>query len=201
MNYARCTQEIKSRLPYKCSFQQKDSFHRQTGIKFRKEKSKGYILSIAMYGAAIWTLRKVDQKYLKSFEMWCWRRMKKVIWTDHVRNEEVLQRVKEERKMLQTVRRKDNWIGHILRRNCFLKHVIDRKVGEKIEVKERRRRICKQQLNDFTEKRGYWKLKRKALDRVLWRTCCGRGPGPVVRQTTTERMNVCILNYCVSYLA
>ena len=50
-----------------------------------------------MYGAVIWTLRKVDQKYLKSFEMWCWRRMKKVIWADHVRNE-VLQRVKEERK-------------------------------------------------------------------------------------------------------
>jgi hypothetical protein len=48
-----------------------------------------------MYGAAaIWTLRKVDQKYLKSFEKRCRRRMKKVIWTDHtcMRNE-VLHRV------------------------------------------------------------------------------------------------------------
>jgi hypothetical protein len=40
-------------------------------------------------------LRKVDQKYLESFEMWCWRRMEKISWTDRVRNEEVLHRVKE----------------------------------------------------------------------------------------------------------
>jgi hypothetical protein len=46
----------------------------------------------------MWTLRKVDQKYLKSFEMWCWRRMEKISWTDRVRNEEVLHRVKEERR-------------------------------------------------------------------------------------------------------
>jgi hypothetical protein len=45
-----------------------------------------------------------------------------------VRNEEVLQRVKEERIILRTTkRRKDNWIGHILRRNCLLKHVIEGK--------------------------------------------------------------------------
>jgi hypothetical protein len=41
----------------------------------------------------MWTLRQVDQKYLESFEMWCWRRMEKIIWTDRVRNEEVLHRV------------------------------------------------------------------------------------------------------------
>jgi hypothetical protein len=43
-----------------------------------------------------------------------------------VRNEEVIQRVTEERIILQTIkRRKANWIGHILRRNCYLKHVIE----------------------------------------------------------------------------
>jgi hypothetical protein len=45
-------------------------------------------------------------KYLESFEMWCWSRMEKISWTDQVRNEEVLQRVKEERNILQTIRRK-----------------------------------------------------------------------------------------------
>jgi hypothetical protein len=80
-----------------------------------------------LYGAETWTLRKVDQKYLESFEMWCWRRMEKISWIDRVRNEEVrvLHRVKEERNMLHTIKRiKANWIGHILRRNCLLKHVI-----------------------------------------------------------------------------
>jgi hypothetical protein len=43
---------------------------------------------IALYGAETWTLRAVDQKHLESFEMWCWRRMEKTSWTDHVRNEE-----------------------------------------------------------------------------------------------------------------
>jgi hypothetical protein len=37
-------------------------------------------------------LRKIDQKYLESFEMWCWRRMEKISWTDRVRNAEVLSR-------------------------------------------------------------------------------------------------------------
>jgi hypothetical protein len=50
----------------------------------------------------------------------------KISWTDRVRNEEVLHRVKEERNIVHTIkRRKAKWIGHILRRNCLLKHVIE----------------------------------------------------------------------------
>jgi len=62
---------------------------------------------------------------------------------------EVLQRVKEERKIIQKIKRmKANWIGHILHWKCFFKHAID----GKIEVMARRRRRCKQLLNDFTER-------------------------------------------------
>jgi hypothetical protein len=46
------------------------------------------------------TLQKVDQKNLESFEMWCWKRMEKISWTDRVRNEEVLHGVKENRYIL-----------------------------------------------------------------------------------------------------
>ena len=42
--------------------------------------------NIDFYGAETWALRAVDQKRLESFEMWCWRRMEKISWTDHVRN-------------------------------------------------------------------------------------------------------------------
>ena len=52
-----------------------------------------------MYGAETWMLRAADQKYLESFEMWCWRRMEKISWTNHVRNEEVLLRVNEQRNI------------------------------------------------------------------------------------------------------
>jgi hypothetical protein len=74
------------------------------------------------------TLWAVDQKHLESFEM-CWRRMEKISWTDHVRNEEVMFRVKEQRNILHEIhKQKANWIGHILRRNCLLQRVIEGKI-------------------------------------------------------------------------
>jgi hypothetical protein len=100
--------------------------------------------------------------------MWCWRRMEKISWTDCVRNEEVLHRVKEERNIAHTIkRRKANWIGHILRRNCLLKHVIEGKLEGRIEMVGRRGRRHKQLLDDLKEKRRYCKLKEEALDRIL----------------------------------
>jgi hypothetical protein len=111
--------------------------------------------------------------------------MEKISWTDRVRNEEVLHRVKEERNVLHTIkRRKANCIGHILRRNCLLKHVIEGMKEGRIEMTGRRGRRRKQLLDDLKEKRRYWKLKEEALDLTLWRSSFGRGYGPVVRQTT-----------------
>ena len=73
-------------------------------------------------------MNTIDQKHLESFEMWCWRRMEKISWTHHVRNE-VLLRVKEQRNILHEIRkRKANWIGHILRRNGVLQRVIEGKI-------------------------------------------------------------------------
>jgi hypothetical protein len=109
----------------------------------------------------------MDHKYLESFEMWCWRRMEKISWTDRVRNEEVLHRVKEESNILHTIKRsKANWIGHILRRNCLLKHGIEGKLEGRIEMMGRRGRRRKQLLDNLKEKRRYWKLKEEALDRT-----------------------------------
>ena len=64
--------------------------------------------------------------------------MEKISWTDHVRNEDVLLRVSEQRNILHEIRkRKANWIGHILRRNCLLKQVIEEKVKGEMEVTRR----------------------------------------------------------------
>jgi hypothetical protein len=77
-------------------------------------------------------------------EMWCWSRMEKSSWTDHLRNEEVLQRVKDERNILETIKRgKAIWVGHILRRNWLLKSVIEGKTEGRLEVTERRGRRLK----------------------------------------------------------
>jgi hypothetical protein len=77
--------------------------------------------------------------------------MEKIIRTDHVRNKEVLLRVKEQRNILHEIsKRKVNWIGHILHRNCLLRQVIEGKIKGGIEVTGRRR--------------SYWMALRKGED-------------------------------------
>jgi len=122
-NDGSCTCEINCRIAMaKAAFIKKRAlFTSKLDLELRKKLVKCYIWSIALYGDETWTLRAVDQKHLGSFEMWCWVRMEKIGWTDHVRNEEVLIRVKEQRNILhETRKRKANWIGHIGRRNCLL---------------------------------------------------------------------------------
>jgi len=90
-------------------------------LKLRKKLVKCYIWSIALYGAEIWTLRAVGQKYLESFKCGAGKGWKRSVGPIMWRNEEVLLRVKEQRNILHEIRkRKANWIGHILRRNCLL---------------------------------------------------------------------------------
>ena len=98
---------------------------------------------------------------------------------------EILQGVKEERNILHKInRRKVNWIGHISGRNCLLKHVIEGKLEERIEVTERQGRICRQLLGGLKGKRGNWKLKEEALYHTVMETRFGRGYRPVARQTS-----------------
>ena len=146
---------------------------------------KWYIWSIALYGAETWTLRVIDQKHLESFEMWCLRRMENISWTDRVRNEDVLLRVKEQRNILHEIsKRKANCIGHILRRNCLLQRVTEGKKQGGIEVTGRQGRRHTKLLDDLKERRGYSHLKEEALDCTMWTARFGRGFGPVARQTT-----------------
>jgi len=186
-NDGRCTCEIKCRTAVaKAAFNKKRGlFTSALDLELRKKLVKCYIWSIALYVAETWTLRVLDQKHLESFEMWCWRRMEKISWTDHVRNEEVLLIVKEQRNILHEIRkRKASWIGHILCRNCLLQRVIEGKIKGGIEVTGRRGRKRRKLLDDLKERRGYCHLKEEALDRTMWRARFGRGFGPVVRQST-----------------
>jgi hypothetical protein len=108
--------------------------------------------------------------------------MEKFSWTDHVRNEEVLLRVKEQRNILHEIsKRKSNWIGQILLRNCLLRQVIEGKIKEGIEVTGRRGRRRRKLLVDLKERRGYSHLKEEALDRTMWTARFVRGFVPVVR--------------------
>jgi hypothetical protein len=102
-----------------------------------------------------------------------------------VRNEEVLFRVNEQRNIVHEIRkRKANWIGRILRRNCLLKQVIEGKIKGEMEVTRRRERRRKKLLDDRKDRRGYSHLKEEALDRTMWKNHFEGGFEPVVRQNT-----------------
>ena len=97
----------------------------------------------------------------------------------------MLLRVNEQRNILHEIRkRKANWIGHILRRNCLLKRVIEGKLEGEMEATRRRGRRHRKLLDDLKDRRGYCHLKEEVLDRTMWRARFGRGFGPVVRQNT-----------------
>ena len=81
-------------------------------------------------------------------------------------------------------KRKANWIGHILHRNCLLQRVIEGRMKVGIEVTGRRGRRRRKLLGDLKERKGYSHLKEEAQDRTMWRPRFGRGFGSVVRQTT-----------------
>lgn len=93
--------------------------------------------------------------------------------------EEVLGREKVARDILQTVkRRKANWNGYILGKNCLLEHAIEGKIEGRIEVTREQERRHKQL---FKGRTGYWNLKKEVLHRTLWITRFGKGYGPVVK--------------------
>ena len=89
--------------------------------------------------------------------MWSWRRMEKIKWS----NEQVLDRIGEKRTLLKNIlRRKANWISHILRRNCLLHEAIEGRMTEVRGVGRRRTQL----LDDLRNRRRYWELKEEAED-------------------------------------
>jgi hypothetical protein len=76
-NDGRCTCEIKSRTAMvKAAFNKKTLFTSKLDLNVRKKLVKYYIWNMVLYGAETWTLRAADPKYLESFKMWCWRRIR-----------------------------------------------------------------------------------------------------------------------------
>ena len=93
--------------------------------------------------------------------MWCWRRIEKIKWSEKV----TIEHIGEKSTLLNYIlRRKANWIGHILRRSCLHDSI----EGQMLEVKVVGRRRT-QLLNDLRNGKRYSELKEKAKDRKRWK--------------------------------
>jgi len=150
------------------------------GLKFEEETGK--MLHLEHGFAWCWNLDASGSR--SEIPGKFWRRMEKISWTDHVRNE-VLLSVNEQRNILYGIRKwKANWIGRILRRNCRLKQLIEGMIKGEIEVTRRRERRRRKLLNGLKDRKGYSHLKEDALDRTMWSNRFRGGFVPVVRQNT-----------------
>jgi hypothetical protein len=86
-------------------------------MEIRKQVLKKYVNTILFYGSEAWTMNKGIEKRLEATEMWFWRRMLKVPWTDKITNENILKQINEKRKTIKELRKKQSrFIGHILRK-------------------------------------------------------------------------------------
>jgi hypothetical protein len=151
----------------------KDAFNKRKELltrgmskEVKKKIVKTVIWSVALYSAETWSLRKEDIRRIEALEMWIWRRMERISWTEKITNEEVLRRVGEKRSMVETiVRRKKNWIGHIMRGDGLMKEVME----GKMEGKRGRGRKRIGMIDELMENKQYGDLKRRAEDRQGWR--------------------------------
>ena len=63
-----------------------------------------------LYGSETRTIRKLEQKYFESFEVWCSMKMEKTKSSEEVTNEQVLERIGEKRTLVNNIlRRKFKW--------------------------------------------------------------------------------------------
>src|SRR6218665_1172106 len=110
----------------KRSLFQEEKITKERIEKMSQEKNgETLIWSVTLYCAETWTLREEDITRLEAFEIWICHRMEKIIWTEHISNEEVLKLVEEESSLLTIIRtRQRNWMGHIMRGDSLQRQII-----------------------------------------------------------------------------
>ena len=128
-------------------------------------------------------LKEKDIQKLEAFEMWLWRKMEKIKWTDKISNEEVLQMVGEQRSLINTIkRRQKNWIGHVLRGESLFRTVLEGSIsGKKIKGRPRRMLLDWMLKRDTQPHKTYAELKEEARHREEWKQW---SPEPVPGQIT-----------------
>lgn len=167
----RSKEDIKSRLAQaRRAFMAKRSLLvSNISLSLRKKFLRTYVWSTALYGSESWTVGRPDKRRIEAFEMWCYRRMLKIRWTDKVTNEEVLRRIGEERNIWVTLtRRRDRMVGHVLRHQGITSVVLEGAVEGK-NCRGRQRFEYIQQIAEDVGCHSYSEMKRLAQDRNSWR--------------------------------
>ena len=121
-----------------------------------------------MYGYESWTVKKAECQRIDAFELWCWRRLLRVLWTARRSNQSILKEISPgcslERLMLKL---KLQYFGHLLRRaDSFEKTLM---LG-KIEGRRRRGWQRMRWLDGITDPMdmGLGRFQQLLMDREVW---------------------------------
>ena len=138
-------------------------------IEIRKRFIKCYVWSVLLFGCETWTIGKEDEQRIQAFEMWLYRRMLKIKWTEKKTNEEVLAMANAEREILKNIKgRQLRFLGHVLRREGMEKTIIEGKLeGRKSRGRPRRNFI--NEIKKTIKENDIRRIKDLAMDRSIWR--------------------------------
>lgn len=114
---------------------------RDLSLELRTRMLRCYVFSILYYGVESWTLNKACESKVQAFEMWAYRRMHRISYTEHITNLEVLRRMEKEVEVVKEIKkRKLTYLGHIMRGPKYelLHLIIQGKIMGKRSVGRRR---------------------------------------------------------------
>ena len=135
---------------------------------------KSLVFSIFLYGAETWTIRKAEKNKIDAFEMWCWRRMLRISWTEHRTNISILEELNVSQRLSSVcLQRTLQFFGHIIRRpNGSLERLIV--TGDIEGVRSRGR--CPFRWSDPIKNitGSFYTTLREAEDRGKWKTVIQR---------------------------
>ena len=168
----RCETEIKKRIGIaKSTFSKMSRVLTSKNIPLttRKRILQCYVWSTLLYGAETWTISDAMAKRLSAFEMWTYRRMLKIAWTDKITNVVVLDRINIEKRLLTTIQTKKlKYFGHIIRHDSLHRTILDGKVNGS-RGRGRPRTTWSTNICQWTDLR-YHQAVRKAQRRDEWKT-------------------------------
>lgn len=172
---SKCFTEVRKRIGMaKTSFWKcKEFLRRDLSMSLRKRLLECYVKSVASYGCEAWTFSTEIRNRINALQLWCYRRMLKIKYTDHITNKKVKELIVAENIQWaeDLAKRKLKFAGHVMRRsgeNKLVQLVMEGLVEGKRD-RGRQRRVWGDDLKEWTKSTSIGQVKRQAEDRVVWR--------------------------------